>query len=141
MYIIFDIICCDSDQRKRLEKKHKLRMTQQEYTLYEHYGETRVTKCLDVVVPLTSSDQMYTWRLETQLKARTISRSRSIIIKSHVCNALEFESTASTVFNSHLKPPIFHHIYLLMLYYQIYLNRIEENGHIYPDVQTLSTIR
>ena len=90
-----------------------------------------MAKSLNIVVFLTSSDQMFIQRSETQQNAATVAGSQNVIIESHVGNASASESTRSS--DSHLKPPIFHYIYLLMLYYQIHQNRIEENGQILPE--------
>ena len=56
---LFDVFCNDNEQRRRLEKDHKLRMTDEDFVFYEDQKSRRIGKCLDVALPLTSSDQKF----------------------------------------------------------------------------------
>ena len=64
---LLEVISCDDDQRKSLEKRHKLQITEKVNAFYEDQRGPHVSKCLAVVAPLTSSDQMFMLRSETQL--------------------------------------------------------------------------
>ena len=61
-------------------------MTEEDYAFYEDQRGPQVSKCLDAVLSLTSLDQMFVRRSDTQLNAATIAGSRNMIIKSHVGN-------------------------------------------------------
>ena len=52
---LFDVFCNDNEERRRLEKDHKLRMTDEDFVFYEDQKSWRIGKCLDVALPLTSS--------------------------------------------------------------------------------------
>ena len=64
---LFDVFCNDSEQRRRLEKDHKLRMTDKDFVFYEDQKSRRIGKCLDVAFPLTSSDQKFIRRSKSHV--------------------------------------------------------------------------
>ena len=68
---LFDVFCNDNEQRRRLEKDHKLRMTDKDFVFYEDQKSRRIGKCLDVAWPLTSSDQKFIRRSESHVNAPT----------------------------------------------------------------------
>ena len=92
---LFDVVCCNGDQRKHLQKSHILQMIEEDYAFYEAQRESWVATFLDVVLPSTSLDQMFIWWSDTQLNAPTAAGSRNVVIESHVGNALASDSTAS----------------------------------------------
>ena len=47
---LFDVFCDDVDQRRRLEREHKLRMTDEDFSFYADQKGRRAEKCLDVVI-------------------------------------------------------------------------------------------
>ena len=51
--------CVDDQQKKNLEKQHGLRMAEADFALYQDQKSKRVGKCVDTVVPLSSSDKMF----------------------------------------------------------------------------------
>ena len=53
---IFDVFCADDKQRRILEKQHGLKMTDDDYAFYKDQTSKRVGKCVDAVVPSTSTD-------------------------------------------------------------------------------------
>ena len=90
---LFDVFCDDVDQRRRLEREHKLRMTDEDFSFYADQKGRRAEKCLDVVIPLTSSDQMFIRRSETQLNAPC--QSTSMVTAPNFEIVSESESTSS----------------------------------------------
>ena len=50
---LFNVFCNDNEQRRRLEKDHKLRMTDEDFVFYEDQKSRHIGKCLDVALPLT----------------------------------------------------------------------------------------
>ena len=50
---LFDVFCNDNEQRRCLEKDHKLRLTDEDFVFYEDQKSRRIGKCLDVALPLT----------------------------------------------------------------------------------------
>ena len=88
---LFDVICIDEDQRRCLEKKHGLRMTDDDYSFYNDQKGQRIGKCLDSVVPLTSSDKLFMRRSYNQTDVPTSSSDR---------NEATAESTAGYVSHS-----------------------------------------
>ena len=85
------------DQRRRLEREHKLRMTDEDFSFYTDQKGRRAEKCLDVVIPLTSSDQMFIRRSETQLNAPGLAacQSTSMVTALNFEIVSESESTSS----------------------------------------------
>ena len=87
---LFDVFCNDNEQRRRLEKDHKLRMTD------EDQKSRRIGKCLDVALPLTSSDQKFIRRSESHVNAPSSQCQNEIITLSTTHYVSESESLAST---------------------------------------------
>ena len=56
---LFDVFCSDDKQRRILEKEHGLKMTDEDFAFYKDQASKRVGKCVDAVVPLTSSDRQF----------------------------------------------------------------------------------
>ena len=56
---LFDVFCSDDKQRRILEKEHGLKMTDEDFAFYKDQASRRVGKCVDAVVPLTSSDRQF----------------------------------------------------------------------------------
>ena len=56
---LFDVFCSDDKQRRILEKEHGLKMTDEDFAFYKDQASRRVEKCVDAVVPLTSSDRQF----------------------------------------------------------------------------------
>ena len=81
---------CDSPtQRRHLEKEHKLRMADEDYSFYNDQKGPRIAKCLDVQLPLTSSDKQFIRR----------SQIKSNFASSSACpSEMETESAADNVF-------------------------------------------
>ena len=93
---LFDVFCNDNDQRRRLEKDHKLRMTDEDFVFYEDQKSRRIGKCLDVALPLTSSDQKFIRRSESHVNAPSSQCQNEIITLSTTHYVSESESLAST---------------------------------------------
>ena len=60
---LFDIFCEDNQRKRELEKKYRLRMTQDEL-FYEDQKGPRKVRCLRLEEPLTSSDLGYRTRID-----------------------------------------------------------------------------
>ena len=56
---LFDVFCDNPTQRRRLEREHKLRVADENYSFYNDLKGLRIAKCLDVLLPLTSSDNQF----------------------------------------------------------------------------------
>ena len=56
---LFDVFCVDDQQTKDLEKQYGLRMAEADFAFYQDQKSERVGKCVDTVVPLSSSDKMF----------------------------------------------------------------------------------
>ena len=93
---LFDVLCNDNEQRRRLEKDHKLRMTDEDFVFHEDQKSRRIGKCLDVALPLTSSDQKFIRRSESHVNAPSSQCQNEIITLSTTHYVSEFESLAST---------------------------------------------
>ena len=61
---LFDIFCKDSSQRRELEEKFLLQMTQKDHEFYEDQKGPRNVKCLSSIDPLTSSDYRFQRRVQ-----------------------------------------------------------------------------
>ena len=75
---LFDVFCNDNEQRRRLEKDHKLRMTDEDFVFYEDQKSRRIGKCLDVALPLTSSDQKFIRRSESRVNTMGVLSGCSV---------------------------------------------------------------
>ena len=91
---LFDVFCDNSTQGRRLEKEHKLRIADEDYSFYNDQKGLRTVKCLAVPLPLTSSDKQfirllqikpnfasssaYPSEIETESAADNVSESESI---------------------------------------------------------------
>ena len=93
---LFDVFCNDNEQRRRLEKDHKLRMTDEDFVFYEDQKSRRIGKCIDVALPLTSSDQIFIRRSESHVSAPSLQCQNEIITLSTTHYVSESESLAST---------------------------------------------
>ena len=72
-------------------REHKLRMTEEDYSFYHDQKGPRVAKCLDVLLPLTSSDKQFMRRSEI----------KSNLSSSSACHSeMETESAADYVSES-----------------------------------------
>jgi len=76
---LFDVFCNNTAQRRRLEREHKLQMTEEDYSFYQDQTGLRVAKCLDVLVPLTSSDKEFIRRSEIKSNLSSSSACHSEI--------------------------------------------------------------
>ena len=56
---LFDVFCSDDKQRRILEKEYGLKMTDEDFAFYKDQTSRRVGKCVDAVVPLTSSNRQF----------------------------------------------------------------------------------
>ena len=52
----FDMFCENNQRKRELEKKYRLRMTQDDFLFYEEQKESRKARCLRLKEPLTSFD-------------------------------------------------------------------------------------
>jgi len=106
--------CDNTAQRRRLERERKLRMTEEDYSFYQDQKGPRVAKCLDVLLPLTSSDKQFMRRseissnlssssachseMETESAADYVSESESTCAySSQSCTADEFVAESSNI--------------------------------------------
>ena len=79
---LFDVFCSDDTQRKELEKQYKLRMTPADHYFYEDQKGPRMQKCIDSVVPLNTSDELFIWRFSDQMQSSTPLPSTSSMSSS-----------------------------------------------------------
>ena len=93
---LFDVFCNDNEQRRRLEKDHKLRMTDEDFVFYEDQKSRCIGKCLDVALPLISSDQKFIRRSESHVNAPSSQCQNEIITLSTTYYVSESKSLAST---------------------------------------------
>ena len=56
---LFDIFCTDKHQRLCLERQYKLRMSDRDYEYYEDQKEDRKGRCVDEIIPLSSSNKKF----------------------------------------------------------------------------------
>ena len=56
---LFDIFCKDNQQRRKVEEKYKLRMTESDFDFYNDQKGPRIAKCLNVVEKLQPSDKTF----------------------------------------------------------------------------------
>ena len=61
---LFDIFREDNQRRRELEKKYRLRMTQDDFLLYEYQKGPIKARCLRWKKPLTSSDLRFRRRID-----------------------------------------------------------------------------
>ena len=71
-------------------------MTDEDFILYEDQKSRRIGKCLDVALPLTSSDQNFIRRSESHANAPSSQCQNEIITLSTTDYVSESESLAST---------------------------------------------
>ena len=104
---LFDIFCKDSSQRRELEEKFLLRMTQKDHEFYEDQKGPRNAKCLSSIDPLTSSDYRFQRRVQekqhescVELFDESCSSSADIEVVSSDCDntSLSSESSSATLF-------------------------------------------
>ena len=60
---LFDMFCKDNQRRRELEKKYRLRMTRDDYLLYEDQKGPRKARCSRLEKPLTLSDLRFKERI------------------------------------------------------------------------------
>lgn len=70
---LFDVYCADAEQRQQMEKEYRLRMTEDDFAFYNDQKGHRIGRCLDAVIPLTSSDNLFIRRTSSQANASTSS--------------------------------------------------------------------
>ena len=88
---LFEVFCDNAEQRRRLEREYKLRVTNENYSFYDDQKGLRVAKCLDASLPLTSSDKQVIRRSEI----------KSNLSSSSACHSeIESESAADYVSES-----------------------------------------
>ena len=95
---LLDVFCNDHEQRRSLDKEHKLRMTDEDYAFYEDQNGQRIEKCLDVALPLTTSNMKLIPRSESKLNATCsfMYQSEIITLQFALDYASETKSLAST---------------------------------------------
>ena len=60
---LFHIFCEDNQRKRELEKKYRLRMTQDDFLFYDDQKESRKSRCSRLEEPLTSSDLLFRRRI------------------------------------------------------------------------------
>ena len=76
---LFDIFCKDSSQRRELEEKFLLRMTQKDHEFYEDQKGPRNAKCLSSIDPLTSSDYRFQRRVQEKQHESCVSYLMNLV--------------------------------------------------------------
>ena len=92
---LFDVFCVDDQQRKNLEKQHGLRMAEADYAFYQDQKSERVGKCMDTVVPLSSSDKMFL-RRHPQSTEPTCSSTETAAPSTSACGYVSDCSSVQT---------------------------------------------
>ena len=64
MDVLFDIFCDDASQRRKLEVKHQLLMTEHDLDFYNDQKSPRKRKCLEIVEALTGKDLNFQKRIK-----------------------------------------------------------------------------
>ena len=114
-------------------------MTDEDFIFYEDKKSRRIGKCLDVALPLTSSDQKFIRRSESHVNAPSSQCQNEIITLSTTDYVSESESLASTSTDTSQSSAVSQ--FLGEMPNQIHPFKIAKNGQTLPEFVNATSYR